>query len=161
MATTPSLPRWARIGRTQSDGCATRCRNRRRWQRHGSGTNRRPCRRLDGCHARSGVGYDPTRLGPRGGPLEDEILAIGETAIEAVRAELSGAHPDLVIESEFVQDRAADALINVAAARNAEVIAVGHGGEGPMRGALLGSITYELVHRAPRPVLVVPDDPDD
>jgi nucleotide-binding universal stress UspA family protein len=106
-------------------------------------------------------GYDPTRLGPRGGPLEDEILAIGETAIEAVRAELSGAHPDLVIESEFVQDRAADALINVAAARNAEVIAVGHGGEGPMRGALLGSITYELVHRAPRPVLVVPDDPDD
>jgi nucleotide-binding universal stress UspA family protein len=106
-------------------------------------------------------GYDPTKLGPRGGPLEEEILAIGERAIAEVTAEIAGAYPDLNIESEFVQDRAVDSLIRVAKARNAEVIAVGHGGEGPMRGALLGSITYELVHRAPVPVLVVPDEPDD
>ena len=106
-------------------------------------------------------GYDPSALGPRGGPLESEIRAIGETAIEEVRAELAASYPDLEIESEFVQDKAVEALINVAEARHAEVIAVGHGGEGPFRGALLGSITYELVHRAPRPVLVVPDDPDD
>ncbi len=103
-------------------------------------------------------GYDPTRLGPRGGPLEEEILAIGERAIDEVKAEILGLYPDLHIESEFVQDRAVDALIRVAQARQAEVIAVGHGGEGPMRGALLGSITYEMVHRAPVPVLVVPDE---
>ncbi len=103
-------------------------------------------------------GYDPTRLGPRGGPLEDEILAIGERAIDEVKADILGLYPDLDIESEFVQDRAVDALIRVAQARQAEVIAVGHGGEGPMRGALLGSITYEMVHRAPVPVLVVPDE---
>ncbi len=102
-------------------------------------------------------GYDPTRLGPRGGPLEEEILAIGERAIDEVKAEILGLYPDLDVESEFVQDRAVDALIHVAQARKAEVIAVGHGGEGPMRGALLGSITYEMVHRAPLPVLVVPD----
>lgn len=106
-------------------------------------------------------GYEPSSLGPRGGPLEEEILAIGEHAVAAVRAELAGLYPDLVIETEFVQDHAVEALINVANARGAEVIAVGHGGGGPMRGALLGSITYELVHRAPLPVLVVPDDPDD
>jgi nucleotide-binding universal stress UspA family protein len=103
-------------------------------------------------------GYDPTRLGPRGGPLEEEILAIGERAIDEVKAELSGLYPELHIESEFVKDRAVDALIRVAQARKAEVIAVGHGGEGPMRGALLGSIAYEMVHRAPVPVLVVPDE---
>ncbi len=103
-------------------------------------------------------GYDPTRLGPRGGPLEEEILAIGERAIDEVKAEILGLYPDLDVESEFVQDRAVDALIRVAQARKAEVIAVGHGGEGPMRGALLGSITYEMVHRAPVPVLVVPDE---
>ena len=103
-------------------------------------------------------GYDPTRLGPRGGPLEEEILAIGERAIDEVKAEILGLYPDLDIESEFVQDRAVEALIRVAQARQAEVIAVGHGGEGPMRGALLGSITYEMVHRAPVPVLVVPDE---
>jgi nucleotide-binding universal stress UspA family protein len=103
-------------------------------------------------------GYDPTRLGPRGGPLEEEILAIGERAIDEVKAEILGLYPDLDVESEFVQDRAVDALIRVAQLRQAEVIAVGHGGEGPMRGALLGSITYEMVHRAPVPILVVPDE---
>jgi nucleotide-binding universal stress UspA family protein len=103
-------------------------------------------------------GYDPTKMGPRGGPLEDEILAIGQRAIDEVKAEIHGLYPGLHIESEFVQDRAVDALIRVAHERKAEVIAVGHGGEGPMRGALLGSITYEMVHRAPVPVLVVPDE---
>jgi nucleotide-binding universal stress UspA family protein len=104
-------------------------------------------------------GYEPTSLGPRGGSLEDEVLAIGERAIEAVRAELAASYPDLQIESEFVQDHAVEALIRVAQLREAEVIAVGHGGGGPFRGALLGSITYELVHRSPLPVLVVPDHP--
>jgi nucleotide-binding universal stress UspA family protein len=106
-------------------------------------------------------GYEPSGLGPRGRPLEEEIRAVGEHAIEEVRAELASTYPDLVIESEFVQDKAVAALIAVAEARQAEVIAVGRGGAGPIRGALLGSITYELVHRAPRPVLVVPDDPAD
>jgi nucleotide-binding universal stress UspA family protein len=107
-------------------------------------------------------GYEPSSLGPRGGPLEEEILAVGQRAVEAVRAELATAYPDLEIDTEFVQDHAVEALIRVADARQAEVIAVGHGGGGPLRGALLGSITYELVHRAPLPVLVVPDDaPDD
>jgi nucleotide-binding universal stress UspA family protein len=106
-------------------------------------------------------GYEPSSLGPRGGPLEEEIRAVGEHAIAEVRAELASTYPDLVIESEFVQDKAVAALIAVADDRQAEVIAVGHGGSGPIRGALLGSITYELVHRAPRPVLVVPDDPAD
>ncbi len=104
-------------------------------------------------------GYDPTSIGPRGGALEDEILAVGQRAVETVRAELSASYPNLEIEAEFVRDHAVEALIAVAEARNAEVIAVGHGGGGPLRGALLGSITYELVHRAPRPVLVVPDSP--
>jgi nucleotide-binding universal stress UspA family protein len=106
-------------------------------------------------------GYDPTSIGPRGGALEDEILAVGQRAVEAVRAELAAAHPGLEIESEFVKDHAVEALTRVAADRNAEIIAVGHGGGGPFKGALLGSITYELVHRSPLPVLVVPDDPTD
>ena len=102
-------------------------------------------------------GYDPTSLGPRGGALEDEILAVGQRAVETVRAELAAAYPKLEIETEFVKDHAVEALMQVAADRHAEVIAVGHGGGGPLRGALLGSTTYELVHRATLPVLVVPD----
>lgn len=102
-------------------------------------------------------GYEPTSLGPRGGPLEEEILAVGRHAVEAARAEVAGAFPALDIEAEYVQDNAVQALIAVAEERHAEVIAVGHGGGGPFKGALLGSITYELVHRSPFPVLVVPD----
>ena len=104
-------------------------------------------------------GYEPSSLGPRGGPLEEEILAVGRRAVEEVRTELRLAYPDLEIETEYVQDRAVDALLQVAQLRSAEVIAVGHGGEGPIRGALLGSITYELVHHSSMPILVVPDDP--
>jgi nucleotide-binding universal stress UspA family protein len=106
-------------------------------------------------------GYEPSSLGPRGGPLEDEILAVGKRAVEEVQTELRLAYPDLEIETEYVQDRAVDALLRVAQLRSAEVIAVGHGGEGPIRGALLGSITYELVHHSSMPILVVPDDPAD
>ncbi len=106
-------------------------------------------------------GYESSPRAPRGGPFEEGIVSIGEEALTQIRAELQAARPNLVIEVELVQQRPVDALIAVAEARNAEVIAVGHGGQGPLRAALLGSVTYEIVHRSPRPVLVVPDDDED
>jgi nucleotide-binding universal stress UspA family protein len=106
-------------------------------------------------------GYEASALGPRGGPLEEQIAAVGHTAIAQIREELLAERPNLVIEVEVVQRRPVDALIAVAEQRGAEAIAVGHGGEGPLRAALLGSVTYEIVHRAPIPVLVVPNDEDD
>jgi nucleotide-binding universal stress UspA family protein len=106
-------------------------------------------------------GYETSALGPRGGPLEAEVRHIGEEAVGKVRAELSESHPGLTIEVEYVNQRAADAVIAVARARDAELVAVGHGGSGPLRAALLGSVAYEVVHRAPLPVLVVPNDEDD
>jgi len=106
-------------------------------------------------------GYETSSLGPRGGPLEAEVRSIGEEAISQVRAELSETHPGIVVDVEYVNQRAADALITVARSRDAELIAVGHGGSGPLKAALLGSVAYEVVHRAPLPVLVVPNDEDD
>jgi nucleotide-binding universal stress UspA family protein len=106
-------------------------------------------------------GYETSPLGPRGGPIEDEIQAIGEEAVGEIRDELAADRPDLDIQVEFVRERPVDALVSVAEARGAEAIVVGHGGAGPLRGALLGSVTYEIVHRAPMPVLVVPDDESD
>ena len=40
--------------------------------------------------------------------------------------------------------------------RGAMAIVVGATNRGPMAGALLGSSTYQVVHRSTRPVLVVP-----
>jgi nucleotide-binding universal stress UspA family protein len=105
-------------------------------------------------------GYESSPMGPRGGPLETQVAAIGEEATAAVRAEIAEAFPDLEVDVEMVQDRPTESLIQVAVARDAEVIAVGHGGRGPMAGALLGSTAYEVVHRSPVPVLVVPDNLD-
>jgi nucleotide-binding universal stress UspA family protein len=106
-------------------------------------------------------GYESVAMGPRGGVLEEQVSAVGEEAIAEIREEITGTYPDLRIEVELVQSRPVDALIEVAAARNAEVIAVGHGGSGPFKAALLGSVTYEIVHRSPIPVLVVPNDEAD
>jgi nucleotide-binding universal stress UspA family protein len=39
---------------------------------------------------------------------------------------------------------------------DAMTIVVGSAGRGPIAGALLGSVTYQVVHRSTRPVLVVP-----
>jgi len=106
-------------------------------------------------------GFEASPMGPRGGPLEEQIEAVGESAVGAIRDEVAATYPDLVIEVEMVRQRPIDALIAVATERGAEAIVVGHGGTGPMKGALLGNVTYEAVHRSPIPVLVVPDDPDD
>ncbi len=106
-------------------------------------------------------GYEASLLAPRGGPLEERIAVIGEEATSQIRTELAAQWPDVRVEVELVGQRPADALMAVAEARGAETIAVGHGGLGPLRAALLGSVTYEVVHRSPRPVLVVPDDDDD
>ena len=106
-------------------------------------------------------GFEASPLGPRGGPLEERIAAVGADAVAQIRDELHAARPALVIEVEMVAQRPADALVAVAEERDADAIAVGHGGAGPLRAALLGSVTYEIVHRAPRPVLVVPDDDED
>lgn len=103
-------------------------------------------------------GYEASVPGPRGGALEEQIASVGTASTSAIRDELAAAYPELPVEVELVQDRPVEALIRVAQARSADAIVVGHGGRGPMAGALLGSITYEIVHRSPVPVLVVPSD---
>jgi nucleotide-binding universal stress UspA family protein len=103
-------------------------------------------------------GYESAALGPRGGALEDEIAAVGREATAKIHADINRLYPNLDVQVELVPDRPVESLVRVAEARGAEVIVVGHGGKGPLRAALLGSVTYELVHRAPVPVLVVPDD---
>jgi nucleotide-binding universal stress UspA family protein len=106
-------------------------------------------------------GFEASALGPRGGALEDEIAAVGAAATTHVRESLAVAHPGLRIEVELVRDRPVEALLRVAEARDAEMIVVGHGGRGPLRAAILGSVPYELVHRNVMAVLVVPDEEED
>ncbi len=133
----------------------------------GSGSGFEAARRAADIASKTGAslilvfGYETSAMGPRGGPLEERITAVGEEATSIIGEELSTTHPNLNVEVSFVAQRPADALIDVAAQHSDSIIAVGHGGQGPLRAALLGNVTYEIVHRSTVPVLVVPDDDDD
>ena len=42
-------------------------------------------------------GYEPSSLGPRGGPFEDQIGEIADEVTKDVRTALAAAHPDLAV----------------------------------------------------------------
>jgi nucleotide-binding universal stress UspA family protein len=83
----------------------------------------------------------------------DALREIGDKATtEALeRAAQSGVSAS----AEVVFEKAVPALVDAAAKHNARMIVVGSHGEGPLAGALLGSVPHKLVHMSEQPVLVV------
>jgi nucleotide-binding universal stress UspA family protein len=59
-------------------------------------------------------------------------------------------------EEEILEGRPADQIVELAQARNALFIVVGSRGLGAITGALIGSVSSAVLHRADRPVMVVP-----
>jgi nucleotide-binding universal stress UspA family protein len=76
----------------------------------------------------------------------EEVLHEAESMVGEVPAE---------IQSELIQGQIADAIINVAEARNCDLIIMGSRGLGRLAGALLGSNSQKVVSEAPCPVLIV------
>jgi nucleotide-binding universal stress UspA family protein len=102
-------------------------------------------------------GYAPP--GIWGGEIaehEEAIEEYGERVTGRAReqAERRGAE----VEVALVAKRAAEALIDTAAAREARMIVVGSTGESQLKGMILGSTPNKLLHLSERPVLVVPAD---
>ena len=95
-------------------------------------------------------------VNPMGGEVRDHVQALKEygekvTAEAVERARASGAEAEAVL----VAQEGPDALTAVAKDRDARMIIVGSHGEGPIKGAILGSTAYRLVHTSETPVLVV------
>lgn len=61
---------------------------------------------------------------------------------------------DLTIEGRVVSGPAADALIR--AAEEADLVVVGTRGLGGFKELLLGSVSHQVAHYSPRPVVIVP-----
>jgi nucleotide-binding universal stress UspA family protein len=97
-----------------------------------------------------------TRTPPLGGEVKDLHKAIVERAqtvtTEAV-ADARAAGADA--RAELVHEDPAPALVDLAAQLGARMIVVGSYGEGPLKGALLGSTPHKLIQLSPVPVLVV------
>ena len=84
---------------------------------------------------------------------EDELLV----KVREQAAELKAA--GLEVELEVATSTGAHAshvIAEVAGTEGADVIVVGTRGHGPFAGAILGSVTQQLLHIAPCPVLAIP-----
>lgn len=87
---------------------------------------------------------------------DDEIRLAAE-----VLAGFQAEYPDVRVEQRLIRGPAAKALLDAAA--DAAMIVVGTRGHGQVIGALLGSVSNAVLHRASVPVAVVPHlpTPDD
>jgi len=100
-------------------------------------------------------GYAPP--GIWGGEIaehEEAIAELGERVMGEARRLVESE--GVGVEYELVAKRPAEAIAEVAEGRDARLIVVGSYGEAPLKGAILGSTPYKLLHQAGRPVLVVP-----
>jgi nucleotide-binding universal stress UspA family protein len=99
-------------------------------------------------------GYAPGGYGGGEVPAQREAVEeLGEqvTAKGVEQAKAAGVE----YEVEMVNEHSDHALMTVAEKRKARMIVVGSHGESPLRGAVLGSTPYKLVHSSKTPVLVV------
>ncbi len=99
-------------------------------------------------------GYATNPVGGENQDQEEVVRELGLSIAHEAEAQLVAA--GVTAEIAMIHDRPADGIIDVAVGRGARLIVVGSRGESPLTGALLGSVTYKLVHRSPVPVLVVP-----
>jgi nucleotide-binding universal stress UspA family protein len=100
-------------------------------------------------------GYAPP--GTWGGEIaehEEAIEEFGEKLMDEARQQVQAEGVE--VSYEMVPKRGAEALLEVARQRDARLIVVGGAGEAPLKGVILGSTPYKLLHQSERPVLVVP-----
>jgi nucleotide-binding universal stress UspA family protein len=102
-------------------------------------------------------GHRPAAIGGDVSDLGKAVRKVGEGLTKEALATVNQIDATVDAQIEIVDLRPAEALLAVADERDALAIVVGTTGDGPLKGALMGSVTYQVVHRSTRPVVVVPD----
>lgn len=102
--------------------------------------------------------YVRPSLGALGDPYYQEKLSeqMAHARVALDRARELVAQEGVEAEEEVLEGSAADRIVELARDRNAPLIVVGSRGLGAVAGALLGSVSSAIIHRADRPVLIVP-----
>ncbi|UGS36272.1 universal stress protein [Capillimicrobium parvum] len=97
--------------------------------------------------------YEVSRLGGEVADYADALRQYGRGVLERGRSQdvLHG----LDVELREVEQRPAHGLIAIADEYDARMIVTGSYGERPLKGILVGSTPYRLMHLSERPVLVV------
>lgn len=94
------------------------------------------------------------------GPVPVPLADVADDEVRLTAEVLAGFrddYPDVEVEERLVRSPAVAAL--VAASAGAAMVVVGTHGHGPAMGALLGSVSNGLLHKATVPVVVVPPVP--
>ncbi len=91
-----------------------------------------------------------------GDPLYQRALHEGLEKARAVldEAEAAAAEAGVPHDTEILEGDPAKEIVQLARMRDADLIVVGSRGLGAVAGAMLGSVSNAVVHRADRPVLV-------
>jgi nucleotide-binding universal stress UspA family protein len=97
--------------------------------------------------------FGTSPLGGEVADLSSSVRERGEAVLSEAAELLRGAGVET--RTELVDDKPAEALVELADREDAQMIIVGSYGERPLRGVLLGSTPHKLVHLSQRPVLVV------
>lgn len=101
-------------------------------------------------------GFRPAAIGGEVSDLGKAVRGVGESLTAEAVAAANAIDASVEVQAELVDLRPADAVLGAADEHDAMAIVVGATGHGPIKGALLGSVTYQVVHRSTRPVVVVP-----
>ena len=91
------------------------------------------------------------------GPVPVPLTDVADDEVRLTAEVLAGFrddYPDVEVEERLVRSPAVQALVT--ASDHAAMIVVGTHGHGPAMGALLGSVSNGLLHKATVPVVVVP-----
>jgi nucleotide-binding universal stress UspA family protein len=96
--------------------------------------------------------YEATALGGERADLDAAIRERAQAVLDEGLTVASTA--GIQASTEFAELSPAEGLVAVAEQRNARMIVVGSAGEGPLRGILVGSTPYKLLHHSHHPVLV-------
>jgi nucleotide-binding universal stress UspA family protein len=83
-----------------------------------------------------------------------EQMAYARAALD--RAQAIAGEQGCEADAEVLEGSPAEQIVELARVREAPVIVVGSRGLGAVAGAVLGSVSSAIIHRADRPVLVVP-----
>jgi nucleotide-binding universal stress UspA family protein len=101
--------------------------------------------------------YAPHGLGAY--PLDPEpIRDAARSLLEDLVSEARALAPKIDIRGELVEGAPAQALLEHA--RTADLLVVGSRGLGGFKSLLLGSVSQQVVHHAPCPIVIVPEGDD-
>jgi nucleotide-binding universal stress UspA family protein len=105
--------------------------------------------------------YGAEPPGRMGDELAEHFKAVAERGRAALdQAVETATAAGVAATVELVDEKPAQALLDVADQHDARLIVVGTYGESPLRGAMLGSTPHKLLHWSSRPVLCVPPPAD-